>query len=102
MLYEVDTSKPANLDWGATGVERVLQNVRNAISTFRYEVAYARTRGMDPSILDTPVHEASKLYIAEIYRVVPEEEPRAKVEDVKFLGTDEEGNMQFKVVVNIE
>jgi len=100
--YEIDTSKPVKLDWAAKGVDRILQNVLNAISTFRYEVAYARTRGMDPAIQDRPAPIAAKLYASEIYRVVPEEEPRATVQEVQPIGIDEEGNLQFKVVIDIE
>lgn len=101
MIYEIDTSKPTQLDWRAKGVDRILQNIRNLISTWRYEIAYNRTQGIDPSLLDKPPNIAAALYISEIYRVVSEYEPRATVQEVTYLGVDKEGHMQFKVVVEI-
>ncbi|MFO7153931.1 MAG: hypothetical protein DIU64_003080 [Caldicoprobacter oshimai] len=101
MIYEIDTSKARPLNWGAKGVDRILQNILNLISTWRYEIAYNRTQGIDPSILDRPPQVAAALYIAEISRVISEYEPRAAVQEVNYLGTDENGHMQFKVVVEI-
>lgn len=101
MTYEIDTSKPTPLNWRAKGADRILQNVLNLISTWRYEIAYNRTQGIDPSLLDRPPDTAAALYIAEIYRVVSEYEPRATVQEVTYLGVDKEGHMQFKVVVEI-
>lgn len=101
MKYEIDTSKSVRLNWAAKGAERILQNVLNLISTWQYEVAYNRVKGIDPSILDKPVDVAAALYIAEVYRVVSEYEPRATVKEVLFSGVDNEGHMQFKVVVEI-
>jgi phage baseplate assembly protein W len=97
----IDTSAPAALDWAAAGVARIAQNVRNLISTFRYEVAYDRTLGIDPALLDKPAETAAAQYIAEVYRVVSLYEPRAMVKDVRFTGVDTDGNMQFQVVVEI-
>ncbi|WP_422447790.1 hypothetical protein [Thermoanaerobacterium sp. DL9XJH110] len=101
MEYIIDTSKPVNLNWAAKDAERVAQNVRNLISTWRYEVAYDRTLGLDQSILDKPLDTAVALYVAEVYRLVADYEPRATVKEVKFTGVDDEGNMQFRVVIEV-
>lgn len=101
MVYEIDTSKPIQLNWAATGAERIVQNVYNLINTWRYEIAYNRIKGIDPSLLDKPADVAAALYTAEVYRVVSEYEPRATVKEVTYLGVDDEGRMQFKVVVDI-
>jgi len=89
------------LDFGAKGNERILQNVYNIINTFRYEVAYNRTMGIDPTIFDKPADIAAALYSAEVFRIVPDYEPRAEVKAVNFVGVDEDGNMSFEVVVEI-
>lgn len=99
MEYIIDTTKPVALNWAASGAERIVQNVHNLINTWRYEVAYNRVMGMDPSILDKPVEAAAALYAAEVYRVIALYEPRATVTDVKLLGVSDEGNMQFQVVI---
>lgn len=97
--YMIDTS--ADLNWQATGDERIIQNVLNLIRTFRYEVGYDRTRGINPAILDKPLQEQITLYTAEIYRVVDLYEPRATVNSVEYTGVDEEGNLDFKVAIEI-
>lgn len=101
MIYELDTSQPLKLNWSAKGVNRVVQNVWNLINTWQYEVAYNRTMGLEPGILDLPMDKSINKYISEVYRVIADYEPRAQVKEVKFTGIDDEGNMQFKVVVEI-
>jgi len=100
MEYIIDTSD-SNLNWNAKGNERIAQNVRNLLRTWRYEVAFDRTRGLEPSILDKPLNEAIALYTAEVYRVVQDYEPNAQVKSVQFIGLDDEGNLQFRVVIEI-
>lgn len=101
MTYTIDTSQSARLNFGATGAERILQNVRTLINTFLYEVAYNRTMGINPDLFDKPADVAAALYVAEVHRVVSDYEPRAKVKEVKLISVDNEGSMQFKVVVEI-
>lgn len=99
-IYTIDTSDP-NLDWKASGDERIVQNVLNLIRTFRYEVGYDRTRGINPAVIDKPMQEAAALYTSEIFRVIDLYEPRASVNSVNFIDVDLEGNMQFKVAIEI-
>lgn len=99
VTYEINTSE-ARIDWTAKGHQRILQNVINLISTWRYEVGFDRTKGMDTALLDKPIKEAINLYIAEVYRIVEEHEPRALVKEVKPL-KEQNGEIQFKVVVEI-
>jgi Gene 25-like lysozyme. len=101
MEYVLDTSRRNNLNWNATGNERIIQNVNNIINTWKYEVAFNREMGILSEVIDNPKDSAAALYISEIYRVVAEFEPRAKVKEVEFIDSDQNGNMQFKVVINI-
>jgi len=89
------------LAWNAKGIDRIAQNVFNLISTFKYEVAYDRTLGIDSSFLDKPLPIAIAQSTAQIYDVVAEREPRASVTDVNFISVDDTGNLQFEVVVDI-
>lgn len=100
MVHTIDTSKK-DLNWTAKGAERILQNVINLINTWRYEIAFNRTKGIDPAIQDKPLDGAIAEYTAEIYRVVSDHELRATVKEVQFTGLDNEGNFNFKVVVDI-
>lgn len=101
MQYIINTGDSTPLDWGATGDNRVIQNVRNLFSTWRYEVAFDRTKGVDPSIMDRPAPEAAALYMAEMPRLVNTYEPRAKFVSADWMGLDDEGNLIFRVVIEI-
>jgi phage baseplate assembly protein W len=101
MLYEIDTSQEYTLDWRAKGEQRILQNIRNLLSTFRYEVAFDRTKGLDPTLLDKPAETALAMYISEVYRLVETYEPNAKVKNVSATGIDSKGNIALKVVIEI-
>lgn len=98
--YEIFTND-STINWTAKGIDRILQNVRNLINTCRYEIAYDRTLGIDSSVLDKPLDQAVALYTADIYRLIRSREPRVQIKSVVFLGADDEGNMNFKVVVEI-
>lgn len=101
MQYEINTSQMGKLNWNAKGDRRILQNIYNLITTWRYEVAYDRTKGLDPSILYLPKDDAVALYTAEVYRLIETYQPNVQVVSVDFIGIDQEGNMDFKVVVEI-
>lgn len=101
MEYVIETSKDNKIDWEATGVDRILQNVSNIIQTLKYEVAYDRTLGIDSRLLQMPLDKAAALATTEIINQITLREPRAKVKSVNYLGIDTSGNMQFRVVVDI-
>lgn len=101
MIIAIDTSKPVQLNWAARDEERIAQNVRNLINTWRYEVPFGRTMGVDASILDKPSDIAAALYMAEVHRLVTDYEPRATVKEVQYSGIDDQGNMQFRVVIEV-
>lgn len=100
MLYEI-TTNTTSINWQAKGQERTLQNVINLLNTFRYEVAYDRTLGLDRDV-DGPIDEVAAQKTNEIIELIEENEPNAVVKRVEFVGIDDDGNMAFKVVVDIE
>lgn len=87
------------INWNAKGNERIIQNVRNLLNTMRYEVAYDRVMGRDPSIIDKSYNVKDKI-IAETYELIEEYEPRAIVKDVDVL--NDNGEIIIKVVMDIE
>lgn len=100
MLVTINTQN-FKLAWEAKGTDRIAQNVFNLISTFKYEVAYDRTLGIDGSFIDAPLPIAIVQLTAQIYDIIAEREPRAVVESVDFASIDDNGNLQFEVVVDI-
>ncbi|QGQ97052.1 hypothetical protein EHS13_20255 [Paenibacillus psychroresistens] len=101
MLIEINTSESTDIDWGASGVSEVAQNVYTLINTLKYEVAYDRTLGLQPNFIDMPLTESVALVTAQIYAIVDEREPRATVESVEFIGVSEDGNLMLRVVIDV-
>lgn len=101
MIYVIDTSARSNPDWSAKGKMRIAQNVTNLIKTIQYEVAYDRIMGINPKLFDKPADEAASLYVAEVYRLVDDYEPRAEVKEVKLIGVNSDGEMDFRVVIEV-
>ena len=100
MIIRINTEK-FKLEWDAKGINRIVQNVFNLISTFKYEVAYDRTLGLDGSFIDTPLLIAISQATEQIYDIIAEREPRATVMEVNFISIDDTGNLQFEVVIDI-
>lgn len=101
MLYVIDTSEARKINWAAKDAERIVQNVANLINTIQYEVAYDRVMGINPQIFDRPANEAASLYVAEVYRLISDYEPRAEIKEVRPIGVNSDGDLDFRVVIEI-
>jgi hypothetical protein len=101
IIYEIDTSNQFEIKWDVKGSERILQNVINLINTFKYEVAYDRTLGINPDLVDMPANEAGIRFANEIVSLIVDREPRAEVKTVDYLGADINGAIALKVVIEI-
>ena len=103
MSYEVTASKQIN--FGATGVEEVLQNVAFILSTFVMSCPLDREFGWNPGI-DDPIHIRKARTTFEVTEAINKFEPRAVVESVSFDATDTEdylkGKLRTKVKVNVD
>lgn len=100
MVVNIDTST-MSLAWGTKGNDRIVQNIVNLLQTRKYEVAYDRTLGLSGDFIDKPAGEAIALATAEITDLILQREPRATLLEVLHAGTDQDGNIQLKVVVDI-
>lgn len=101
MQIEINTSERTPIDWGATGSNEIVQNVILLINTLNYEVAYDRTLGIDGKYQDMPLEAAIAFVIAQIYEIIEQREPRATVEEVNFIGVSDDGDLTFKVVIDV-
>lgn len=95
------------VNFGATGVEEVLQNVRTYLSTPRFSVVQDRAFGVDADVVDLPINRARAVITADILSGLPLHEPRAKVVSIDFDGTKENGvsgvlTPRVKVRVNLD
>lgn len=71
------------IDWKAAGTNRILQNVRNLINTFTYEIPFHRTMGIPGALIDLPAPELANELCYKLQKMLETYEPRAKVKDVQ-------------------
>lgn len=86
------------ITWKAKGSERVAQNVRNLINTYRYEIAYNRTMGLPGSLIDRPDSKLFAEIRAEILEMLSIYEPRARVKDI-VCSISEKGDFQAEAIL---
>lgn len=97
-MYIVTPQKKINLK--ANGVERILQNVSNLLSTIKGEIPLGRDIGLSSELIDMKINELAPVYTKEIIKLIHSKEPRAKVKSVKFE-TNGKGRVYPTVEVSI-
>ena len=86
-LYEI-TYQPNQINFKpATELEEIFQNINTIIGTAQYSVPLNRKLGLSQSFIDVPINQLHASYVAEIFDVVEEFEPRVIVEEVKMNAT---------------
>lgn len=99
MEYEV--SAMTNIDFGATGVKEILQNVAFILSTSLMSCPLDREFGWDMGI-DDPIHLRKARYTYEVTEAITKFEPRAVVLSVTFDSNQLlNGKLKPKVRVDI-
>lgn len=93
--------KPGPIDFGASGVKEVLQNVQTFLCTHRGSVVMDREFGIDGSVVDKPINKARAIISSDILRNLSRYEPRAKVLSVTFSGDGIDGVLIPKVKVRV-
>jgi phage baseplate assembly protein W len=83
ILYDSDL--PFVLDFGATGIREIVQNLVVLMLTPIYSQCLDRELGLDMSFVDRPMQIAQNMVISEIVDKVPQFEDRVEVTDVEFL-----------------
>jgi phage baseplate assembly protein W len=84
MEFILDTTLPAEVVIGATGVTEILQNVRTIVSTIKGSVPLDRDFGVSASFLDSPTPEAMAAFTGEAIDEIEKQEPRCSVVSVDF------------------
>lgn len=98
MHFEVGILK--EIDFGATGVKELLQNVSFILSTQTYSCPMDREFGWTPD-LDTPIVAASAINTARILEAIQDNEPRVTVEEIRTEGNLLNGELKPIVRVKI-
>lgn len=84
MEYTV-TGGAGRIDFAATGVAEVLQNIRMILTTPIFTVPLDREFGIDWSLLDNPMPAAQTKLTAQVFSAIRKYEPRASVVEIDFL-----------------
>ena len=93
-------SNDDTIAWGATGEDRIVQNVRNIVRTRKFEVPFMRELGLNPDIIDSDTRTIRAELAAHVAEVIKENEDRADVVDVRIESVDENGN--YVIAVDLE
>lgn len=97
-IYKVVEFK--ELNFGATGVEEILQNVAFIISTHKDTCVLDREFGWTP-VVDIPIQLAEQMNISRIVEAIQIFEPRASIEKIRTSGEYLNGNLKIEVSVII-
>jgi uncharacterized protein len=73
------------IDYGATGVKEILQNVSFILSTLVYSCPMDREFGWTPDI-DSPIQLSRATNAAQIIQAIQDDEPRVIVDEVLLEG----------------
>ena len=100
-MYVVEPIKKIN--FGATGVEEILQNVAFLMGTTMMSCPLDRAFGWDNGI-DSPIHITKAKYINQLTEAILNFEPRVIVESIEFEGDYSKGKLvpKVKVILNDE
>ena len=96
MTVNIKLAGDAIPDWKARGRERILQNIQNLTALTRYEVAFHRTLGLSPDLIDLPFQELEARYAAELTELIGSNEPRAAVREISALTVSPEGKLTVR------
>jgi len=84
MEYDL-TSDFLPIDFGATGVAEILQNIRMILATVEFSCPMDRDFAWNPDV-DAPINIVQAKLAARIVEAVKKYEPRAQVTQVTFQG----------------
>ena len=91
-----------DVDFGATGLAEILQNVRTILMTPKGSQQMDRNFGMDMSYIDRPMNLVINQLISSAMIALSEYEPRAQLEDIKFdISNAMDGGLIATVKLNV-
>lgn len=103
MILTIDTSEQSKaLPWfEAKGTDRIIQNIKNIVSTYKYEVAYMRGFGMSPDAIDKDVETMKSIITEDLLDNIKEYEPRATLISVNVKEISADGGVIAVVQIEI-
>ncbi|MBO8136809.1 MAG: hypothetical protein H0Z40_01525 [Desulfotomaculum sp.] len=102
MVAEYDVAADiSKIDFGATGVTEILQNVRMILATPEFSCPIDRDFAYNPDI-DGPINLVQAKLTSRIVNAIKKYEPRAQVIKVTYQGDKKEGKLKPVVKVRIK
>jgi len=98
-MYDVEPMK--NINFGATGVDEILQNVAFIMASETMSCPLDREFGLDETVIDTPINIAKARITANLTEAIHKFEPRAIVEAIEVTGDGLIGRLEPKAKVSI-
>ncbi len=89
-----------SIDWNATGIEQLKNNVLNILRTRLGEVPYMPTLGIDFDHVDTPLLQHRAVLVAEVRQQLNRWDPSAMLDDLS-IRPDDTGNYNVEVVISL-
>ncbi|NNV06206.1 hypothetical protein ETC03_07065 [Geobacillus sp. MMMUD3] len=89
------------INYGATGSEEIIQNVRFILSTIVGTCVLDIPMGISFGVVDTPIQFAQAAITGEVIEKIERYEPRVSVESVEFSADPLDGRLipRVKVVI---
>lgn len=103
MIVQIENdNNSSNLPWGkAKGKDRIVQNVKNILNTYKYEVAYNRNLGISPDIIDKDVETMKSIIMEDLFDNIKQYEPRAKLKAVEIKEITSDGAISAAITIEI-
>lgn len=98
-MYTVEPME--NIDFGATGVAEILQNVAFIMATEIMSCPLDRECGWDMTVIDKPINIAKARITANLTEAIHKLEPRAVIQSIEITGDGLIGRLKPKVKVSI-
>lgn len=99
--YEI-TADLSQVDFGASGITEILQNVKMILATPEFSCPLDRSFAWNPDALDAPMSIAQARLTARLVAAIGKYEPRAKVTSLTYQGDGLTGVLKPVVRVVIE
>lgn len=100
-MYVISSGSKEEINFEASGIEEILQNVRMILGTIEGTVPLDRRFGITGDIIDSPTNRIDKLN-QEVFEKIEKYEPRAKVTSIKTETNNLNGRASIVVGVKID
>ena len=94
-------SDEEQIEWGAKGNDRIVQNVRNILRTRKFEVPFLRDMGISPDLIDSSINQIKADITTGVIELINTYESRANILDVKLETADENGDCVIAVTMEV-